>query len=83
MARTTLDHANGVLVVCKTPDGPNGKGSASVVFAPSGQVTSVGLTVPFEGTKTGACVRGQLLRVKTSPFVGAPQSMAYVFTVPK
>jgi len=83
MARTKLDHANGVLVVCKTPDGPNGKGSASVVFAPSGQVTSVGLTVPFEGTKTGACVRGQLLRVKTSPFVGAPQSMAYVFTVPK
>jgi serine/threonine protein kinase len=83
LARTKLDHANGVLVVCKTPDGPSGKGSASVVFAPSGQVTSVGLTVPFEGTKPGACVRGQLLRVKTAPFVGAPQSIAYVFTVPK
>lgn len=83
LARTKLDHANGVLVVCKSPDGPSGKGSASVVFAPSGQVTSVGLTVPFEGTKAGTCVRGQLMRVKTAPFVGSPQSLAYVFTVPK
>jgi len=82
-ATTKLDHANGVMAACKSPDGPSGKGSASVTFAPSGQVTGVGLTVPFEGTKVGACVRGQLMRVKTAPFVGTPQTIAYVFTVPK
>jgi hypothetical protein len=83
LAQKKLDQANGVLVACKAPDGPNGKGSASVTFAPSGAVTAVGLTVPFEGTKVGACVRGQLLRVKTTPYVGGPENMAYVFTVPK
>lgn len=83
LAQKKLDQANGVLVACKAADGPNGKGSASVTFAPSGAVTAVGLTVPFEGTKVGACVRGQLLRVKTTPYVGGPENMAYVFTVPK
>ena len=82
-ATTKLDHANGVMAACKSEGGPNGKGSASVTFAPTGQVTNVGLTVPFEGTKTGTCVRGQLMRVKTTPFVGTPQTIAYVFTVPK
>ena len=71
------------MAACKSEGGPNGKGSASVTFAPTGQVTNVGLTVPFEGTKTGTCVRGQLMRVKTTPFVGTPQTIAYVFTVPK
>jgi len=83
LAQKRLDQANGVLVACKAADGPNGKGSASVTFAPSGAVTAVGLTVPFEGTKVGACVRGQFLRVKTTPYVGGPETMAYVFTVPK
>lgn len=83
VARAKLDAANGVLVICKRAGGPSGRGSAAVTFAPAGNVSSVVLTVPFVGTPVGACVTGQLLRVKVPAFTGGPQPVAYTFTVPK
>jgi hypothetical protein len=70
-------------VICKRAGGPSGRGSAAVTFAPAGNVSSVVLTVPFVGTPVGACVTGQLLRVKVPAFTGGPQPVAYTFTVPK
>jgi hypothetical protein len=83
MARTKLDYANGVLAICKKPDGPSGKGNARVTFAANGSPSVVSIDPPFENTAVGTCVRGQLMRVKTSPFQGAPQTIPYTFTVPK
>ncbi len=83
MARTKLDYANGVLAICKKPDGPSGKGNARVTFAANGSPSVVSIDPPFENTAVGTCVRGQLMRAKTSPFQGTPQTIPYTFTVPK
>ncbi len=83
MARTKLDYANGVLAICKKSDGPSGKGNARVTFAPNGSPSVVSIEPPFENTAVGTCVRGQLMRAKTSPFQGTPQTIPYTFTVPK
>lgn len=82
-ARSRLAQANGVLVFCRKPDDPTGPGSASVTFAPEGNVASVVLDPPYAGTKAGDCVVGQFKRAKVNPFQGSSQTIKHSFEVPK
>jgi len=82
-ARARLSQANGAMAFCRQADNPGGAGSATVTFAPEGNVASVALDPPYAGTKTGDCVAGQFKRAKLNPFDGPSRTLKHSFEVPK
>ena len=82
-ARSKLAQQNGSIDFCKKKDGPTGKGSATVTFAPEGNVTSVSVDPPYAGTPVGDCVAGLLKRTKTNSFKGSPQTVKHSFEISK
>lgn len=56
---------------CKKPNDPSGTASVTVIFAPSGRVTSATLSgPPFAGTQTGGCIAASLRRARVPAFAG-------------
>ena len=80
VATSRLKNVN--VAVCAQNGGPNGNGSASVTFDPSGTVSNVFVTTPFSGTSVGACIMGQLARIHTEPFSGGPVMVRRQFVIP-
>lgn len=68
---------------CKEKDGLGGPGTASISFAPSGDVTSVVIDPPYAGTTEGACITKLLARSKMAAYEGDPGTIRYRFSLPK
>ena len=68
---------------CRSDDGPSGRGSASVTFAPSGAVSSASVGAPFAGTSVGACLSGVYKGLRVPAFSGSPVTLSASFNVPK
>jgi hypothetical protein len=66
---------------CATKGGPSGRGKAQVMLSPSGVVSSVSVSAPFAGTKTGSCVAAIFRRVAIPPFTGGGVPLAKSFTI--
>jgi hypothetical protein len=68
---------------CKRDDGPSGRGSASVTFAPSGAVSNATIPPPFAGTSVGACLTSVYKGLRVPAFSGSPVTLSASFNVPK
>jgi hypothetical protein len=64
---------------CKTPNGPSGAGTVTVVFAPSGVVKSAAVRQPFAGTPTGTCIMGAFQGVRVPSFAGPEVAVSKSF----
>ncbi len=70
-ARSALAAAAGRAAGCSSPDGPTGRGTVAVTFAPSGNVTQAVVGAPFGGTTVGSCVAVAFRAVSVPPFSGS------------
>jgi len=68
---------------CKRPDGPSGRGRATVTFAPNGSVSAVNIPSKFAGTDTGSCLDRLFRRLRLQPFSGNPVTLSQSFDVPE
>jgi hypothetical protein len=76
-ARAALATAAGGVAGCRQADDPTGVAKVSIVFAPSGRVTSARVTgAPFQGTRIGACIASTFRTVSVPPFGGDPVSVS-------
>ena len=80
-ARAALGGAAGRAAGCGQPDGPKGRGRASVTFAPSGFATTAIVGPPFAGTAVGSCVAVAFRSASVPPFSGAPMTVHKSFFI--
>jgi hypothetical protein len=81
-AIAALGAAAGVAAGCGSAGGPTGSGRVKVLFAPSGQVTSVAHENPqFAGTSVGNCVVAAFRSASVPRFDGVAVSVTKSFTV--
>ena len=73
---------NSTLAFCPK-GGVGGPGSATVTFAPEGNVVSVIVDPPYAGTKEGDCAASQFKRSKVPAFPGPAQSVKHSFDISK
>jgi hypothetical protein len=66
---------------CRTRNGPRGRGRATVTISPSGGVSSVSVSGPFAGTKSGRCVASVFRSVRIAPFSGSAVTLSKSFSV--
>lgn len=82
-ANTALSMTDTTIATCKQPNGPVGKGTATVTFGPDGAVSQVAVSAPpFGGTAVAQCIAERYRTAKMAPFVGAPVIVEHVFDVP-
>ena len=80
-ARSAIFSAASRASGCRTKNGPKGRGRATVTIGPSGRVTSVSVSPPFAGTKSGSCVASVFRSVRIAPFSGSAVTLGKSFTV--
>lgn len=80
-ARSAIFSAASRASGCRTKNGPKGRGRATVTIGPSGGVTSVSVSPPFAGTKSGSCVASVFRTVRIGPFSGSAVTLGKSFTV--
>jgi hypothetical protein len=80
-ARSALASAANSASGCGKPGGPNGRGRATVTFAPSGAAVSASVDPPFAGTPVGACAVAAFRSARVPPFSGSTQSVTKSFFV--
>lgn len=82
--KAALSQAAAAAASCKKPNGPTGKGKATVTFATSGRVTSANVIGgTFGGNSVGGCVARVFRSAKVPPFSGSPVTVAKSFYIPK
>jgi serine/threonine-protein kinase len=67
---------------CKSDDGPNGAGRATVTFSPDGPVSNVSVSPPFAGTSVGSCVATAYRSAHVPAFTGSSVTLPHSFRVP-
>ena len=80
-AIAALGAAAGAASGCGREDGPTGRGTATVTFAPNGSVSNVALSGKFAGTAVGSCVQAAFRRARLEPFSGGPVTLSRSFEV--
>lgn len=70
-ASAALDEAAGRATACRQADDPSGVAVVTLVFAPSGRVTTANISgPPFTGTATGSCIAKTMRTATVPPFAG-------------
>jgi hypothetical protein len=70
-------------LVCRTADGPTGRGHVKVTFDVDGSVASAVVDAgPYPGTAVGSCLAAAYATVAVPPFGGAPVRVGKSFTIP-
>ena len=80
-ARSALSSAAGGASGCGRPNGPTGRGRATVTFAPSGAVANAQVDPPFAGTPVGSCAVAAFRGARVPAFSGGAQSVTKSFNV--
>lgn len=80
-AKAALSSAAGGASGCGKPNGPTGRGRATVMFSSSGSVASVSVDPPFAGTPVGSCAVGAFRSARVPAFSGGSQSVTKSFNV--
>jgi hypothetical protein len=76
-AKAALAAAAGAAAACKQPDDPSGGAKVTLVFMPSGRVTSAKITGgPYQGTPTGSCIARAFRGISVPPFSGDPVTIS-------
>lgn len=66
---------------CKEPNGPTGKGRVQVLFAQTGNPTSVAVSLPFHETTTGQCLVNLFMGTRVPAFGGQSVRVHKTFEV--
>ncbi len=83
-ARGKLDTYGGMIGgACHEGSGVSGPGSATVTFGPDGKIIQLTVNPPYAGTTQATCVQKLLTHAAAPPFVGAPVTITYKFSVAK
>ena len=80
-ARGQLSAKAGGAQGCAKPDGPTGKGTATVTFSPSGRATQATVSAPFAGTPVGGCVAAIFRSAAVPPFTGSAVQVSKSFFI--
>ena len=80
-ATSAMFGAAGGASSCATEGGPSGRGRVSVTLSPSGSVSSVDVSGPFAGTKTGSCIASLFRSISVPPFTGGAVALQKSFNV--
>jgi hypothetical protein len=80
-ARSALSAAAGRASGCKRPDGPTGRGRATVTFSASGRAASASVGAPFAGTSVGSCAAAAFRSASVPPFEGSSVTVSKSFFI--
>jgi len=80
-ARKVLRQATTDVQRCKIPNGPLGRGRVSVVFEPSGTVSSVAVGPPYVHTTVEACIAKTFGQISIPAFRGGSVTVSKSFMI--
>jgi hypothetical protein len=67
---------------CRGPDDPSGVARLTIIFAPSGRVTSARIAgPPFQGTPAGSCIAQRFQGLRIAKFAGSAVSITKEVTI--